>query len=120
MSGSVDTLSAEYPVLVPQETAFFGRGDTLPQLGNSPEATRAAFENEVGAVSSAIRLGNGSAFLQVLEERPAGIPDFEEVKEQVRSQLKERKVMELARVQGGCASRDASERGGGESGPRSS
>ena len=43
------------------------------------------------------RLGNGSAFLQVLEERPAGIPDFEEVKEQVRSQLKERKVMELAR-----------------------
>ncbi len=97
-SGSVDTLSAEYPVLVPQETAFFGRGDTLPQLGNSPEATKAAFENEVGKVSSSVRLGNGYAFLQVLEERPAGIPEFEEVKEQVRNQLKERKVMDLARA----------------------
>jgi peptidyl-prolyl cis-trans isomerase D len=98
VSGSVDTLSAEYPVLVPQETAFFGRGDTLPQLGNSPEATKAAFENEVGKVSSSIRLGSGYAFLQVLEERPAGIPEFEEVKEQARNQLKERKVMDLARA----------------------
>jgi peptidyl-prolyl cis-trans isomerase D len=98
ISGSVDALSAEYPVLVPQETAFFGRGDFLPQLGNSPEATKAAFENEVGKVSSSIRLGNGYAFVQVLEERPAGIPDFEEVKEKVKSQLKERKVMDLARA----------------------
>jgi peptidyl-prolyl cis-trans isomerase D len=97
-SGNVDALSAEYPVLVPQETAFFGRGETLPQLGNSPEASRVAFEADVGSVSSSIRLGNGYAFLQVLEERPAGIPDFEEVKEQARSQLKERKVMDLARA----------------------
>lgn len=97
-SGSVDALSADYPVLVPQETAFFGRGDNLPQLGNSPEATRAAFENKVGQVSSSIRLGNGYAFLQVLEERPAGTPDFEEVKEEARNQLRDQKVMELARA----------------------
>jgi peptidyl-prolyl cis-trans isomerase D len=97
-SGSVDALSAEYPVLVPQETAFFGRGDTLPQLGNSPEATRAAFENEVGQVSSSVRLGNGYAFLQVLEERPAGTPDFEEVKEEARNQFRDQKVMELAQA----------------------
>jgi peptidyl-prolyl cis-trans isomerase D len=97
-SGSVDALSAEYPVLVPQETAFFGRSDNLPQLGNSPEATRAAFENKVGQVSSSIRLGNGYAFLQVLEERPAGTPDFEEVKEEARNQLRHQKVMELARA----------------------
>jgi peptidyl-prolyl cis-trans isomerase D len=97
-SGSVDTLSAEYPVLVPQETAFFGRGDSVPQLGNSPEATRAAFENDIGQVSDSIRLGNGFAFLQVLEERPAGTPEFEEVKEEARSQLRGQKVMELARA----------------------
>jgi len=97
-SGSVDALSAEYPVLVPQETAFFGRGETLPQLGNSPEATKAAFETEIGQVSSSIRLGNGYAFLQVLEERPAGMPDFEEVKEEARNQLREQKVRELARA----------------------
>jgi len=97
-SGNLDALSAEYPVLVPQETAFFGRADNLPQLGNSPEATKAAFENEVGQVSSSIRLGSGFAFLQVLEERPAGIPDFDEVKEEARKQLRDRKVMELARA----------------------
>ncbi len=98
VAGSIDALSAEYPLLVPQETAFFGRGDSVPQLGNSPEATRAAFETEVGKVSSAVRLGNGSAFLQVLEERPSGIPGFEEVREQARSQLSDQKVMELARA----------------------
>jgi peptidyl-prolyl cis-trans isomerase D len=97
-SKSVDTLAAEYPLLVPQETGFFGRNDNLPQLGNSPEASRAAFETEVGGVSSSIRLGNGYAFLQVLEERPPGIPDFEEVKERARTELRDRKVMELARA----------------------
>ncbi len=98
VSGSVDTLAAEYPLLVPQETAFFARADNVPQLGNSPEATRAAFENEVGQVSSSIRLGNGYAFLQVLEERPAGIIDFEEAKEEARNQLRNEKIMELARA----------------------
>jgi peptidyl-prolyl cis-trans isomerase D len=97
-SGSVDALSAVYPLLVPQETPFFARGERLPQLGNSPEATRAAFENEIGTVSSSIRLGNGYAFLQVLEERPAGVPDFEESKEEAKSQLRNQKVAELARA----------------------
>jgi peptidyl-prolyl cis-trans isomerase D len=97
-SGSIDALSAEYPLLVSQETAFFGRADNLPQLGNSPEATRAAFETEVGRVSSSVRLGNGYAFLQVLEERPAGIPEFDEVKEQALGRVRDRKAMDLART----------------------
>jgi peptidyl-prolyl cis-trans isomerase D len=96
-SGNLDALSAEYPLLVPQETAFFAQGDNVPQLG-SPEAVRTAFETEVGQVSSSIQLGNGYAFLQVVEERPAGIPDFEEVKEPARTRLKDQKVMELARA----------------------
>jgi peptidyl-prolyl cis-trans isomerase D len=95
-SGNLDALSAEYPLLVPQETGFFGRADNVPQLG-SPEAVRTAFDTEVGKVSSSIQLGNGYAFLQVLEERPAGTPDFEEVKEMARARLKDEKVMELAR-----------------------
>jgi len=97
-SGSVDALSAEYPLLVSQETAFFGRSESLPQLGNSPEATRAAFDNEIGKVSSSIRLGNGYAFLQVLEERPSGTPEFEEMKEEARNQLRDQKAMELTRA----------------------
>jgi peptidyl-prolyl cis-trans isomerase D len=96
-SGNLDALTAEYPLLVPQETPFFARADNVPQLG-SPEAVRTAFETEVGEVSSSIQLGNGYAFLQVLEERPAGTPDFEEAKEPARARLKDEKVMERARA----------------------
>jgi peptidyl-prolyl cis-trans isomerase D len=99
---NVDALAAEWPLLVSQETPFFGRSDTLPQLGNSSETTRAAFDTEVGEVSSSIRLGSGYAFLQVLEERPPGIPDFEEVKESARTGLREQRVMELTRARAGA------------------
>ncbi|HSF18869.1 MAG TPA: SurA N-terminal domain-containing protein [Vicinamibacteria bacterium] len=96
-SGSIDALSAEYELLVPQETQFFGREDVLPQLSSSRDAVRIAFETPVAGISPAIRLGNGYAFLQVLEEREAGIPDFEEVQAAAKSAARERRVMELAR-----------------------
>ena len=51
----------------------------------------------MGKVSPAVRLGTGYAFLQVLQERPAGIPDFEEVKDDARTRLKNQRAMELAR-----------------------
>ena len=94
--GSVDALSTEYPLLVPQETPFFGLQDRLPQLGNSLEAARAAFEEPVGSVTPAIRLGNGYAFLQVIDERPAGIPELDEIKVEVEAELRDAQVMELA------------------------
>lgn len=78
-AGSIDSLVASYDRLVPEETPWFSETDTLPQLGNSLEPAQVAFEIDVGEVSPPIRLGNGYAFLQVLEERPAGIPDFEDV-----------------------------------------
>lgn len=96
-SESVDALSAAYPLLVPQETPFFGKGDTLPQLGNSPDATRVAFETGIGKVSSPVRLGNGYAFLQVLEERPAGVAGFDEVKNEAIDKVRDQKLMELAK-----------------------
>jgi peptidyl-prolyl cis-trans isomerase D len=96
-SGSVDALSAQYPLLVPQETAFFGKQDTLPQLGNSPDASRVAFETEVGKVSSPVRLASGYAFLQVLQERPAGVPDFDEVKTEAIDKLRNQRLMDMAK-----------------------
>ncbi len=96
-SGSVDALSAQYPLLVPQETGFFGRSDALPQLGNSPDATRVAFETDVGKVSEPVRLQSGYAFLQVLEERPAGVPGFDEVKAEARDKVRDQKLMEMAK-----------------------
>jgi peptidyl-prolyl cis-trans isomerase D len=95
-SESVDALSAQYPLLVPQETAFFGKQDNVPQLGNSPDASRVAFETDVGKVSSPVRLSSGYAFLQVLQERPAGVPPFDEVKNEAIEKLRNQRLMELA------------------------
>lgn len=95
-SGSIDALTAQYPLIIPQETGFFSRSDNLPQLGNAPDAVRIAFETDVGKISPAIRLSNGFAFLQVLEERPAGVPDFEEVKAVAEQKLKDERVSALA------------------------
>jgi peptidyl-prolyl cis-trans isomerase D len=95
-SGNIDALSTEYPLLVPQETPFFGLQDRMPQLENSPEAARAAFDVPVGSVTPIIRLGNGYAFLQVIEERPAGIPQLDEVTGEVEADLRGERVMELA------------------------
>lgn len=97
-AGALDALSAEYPLLIPQDTQFFGRHDPLPQLGNSTEAARLAFETDVGGITPAIPLGPGAgyAFLQVLEERDAGIAPFEEVETQAREQLRDQRAMERA------------------------
>lgn len=99
-SGSIDALTGEYPLLVPQDTAFFGAGDTLPQLGNSAEATRLAFETDIMDITPAISLGpqGGYVFLQVLEERDAAVAPFEEVENQARQNVRDERTMELARA----------------------
>ena len=101
-AGSVDALTAEYELLVPQDTGFFGPNDPVPQLSNSVEAARAAFDVDVGEVTPAVRiggaLGGGYAFLQVLEERPAGIAPFEEVEVEAREKLRHEHAMRLAKA----------------------
>jgi len=98
-AGSIDALTAEYPLLVPQDTPFFGAEDPLPQLGNSIEATRQVFEADVLGITPAIALGPGGgyAFLQVLEEREASVAPFEDVQNQARQQLRDQRALELAR-----------------------
>lgn len=97
-AGSIDALVAEYELIIPQDTEFFSRDEALPQLSNSRDATRVAFETPVASVSPPIRLGNGFAFLQVLEERPAGVPEFEAIEATVTARAREHRVMELAKA----------------------
>ncbi|GMR22168.1 MAG: peptidylprolyl isomerase [Acidobacteriota bacterium] len=113
-AGSIDALTAEYPLLVPQDTPFFGADDPLPQLGNSIEATRRVFEADVLDVTPAIPLGAGGGyvFLQVLEEREAGVAPFEEVKNQAREQLRKQRAMELARNRADEARQQLMSKGG--------
>ncbi len=98
-AGAIDALTAEYPLLVPQDTPFFGAEDPLPQLGSSAEATRLAFEIDIMDITPAIPLGPGGGyvFLQVLEERKAAVEPFEEAQDQARQLLRDQRAMELAR-----------------------
>jgi len=113
-AGSIDALTAEYPLLVPQDTPFFGAEDPLPQLGNSIEATHRVFETDVLDITPAIPLGPGGgyAFLQVLEEREASVAPFEEVQTEVRQQVRDQRAMELARARADDVYRQLTDEGG--------
>ncbi len=89
-SQAIDALTADYPLLVPQDTPFFARGEPLPQLSNVMAASQTAFETDINSVTPAIPLGPGAgyAFLQVLEERPAGIEPFDTVEAKVTEKLR--------------------------------
>jgi peptidyl-prolyl cis-trans isomerase D len=97
-SGSIDALTAEYELLVPQDTAFFGRADRIPQLSASQAAANLAFETAIGDITAAIPLGfgRGYAFLQILEERAAGTADFDEVRVEAAEKLRSSHAMDLA------------------------
>lgn len=117
-AGSLDALSAEYPLLVPQDTQFFGEADTLTQLGNSAEATQLAFDADIMGITPAISLGarGGYVFLQVLEEREAAVAPFDEVSNQARQQLLEKRAMELAHARADEVHAQLSDEGGEDSG----
>jgi peptidyl-prolyl cis-trans isomerase D len=96
---SLDALAQRYGSVELKETPFFGRTDPLPQLGNSSEAKQLAFELEIGEVSPPVRVGAGYAFFEVTGENPPRVPDLEEIKDQVRTDLIQKKAMELARIE---------------------
>ena len=95
---SFDALTAQYELLVPQDTAFFGRNDRIPQLSGSQAAANLAFETDIGKITSRIPLGfgRGYAFLQILEEREASTAEFDEVRVEAAEQLRSKQAMSLA------------------------
>ena len=93
---SLEALAQRYPTVQLQETSFFGREDTIPQLGNSPEARKLAFDLNIGEVSPAIRIGTGYAFFEILEENEPRIPSLDEIKERVRADLVQERAMKSA------------------------
>jgi peptidyl-prolyl cis-trans isomerase D len=95
-TNSLEAFAEERQRLKVQETPFFGRQDTLAQLGGSREIRRMAFELPIGEISPPVRLGNGYAFFKVLEERPPHVPDLEEVKTRVQEDLRREKAMAKA------------------------
>jgi peptidyl-prolyl cis-trans isomerase D len=96
---NLEALTQRYERVELQETPFFGKQDPLPQLGNSTEAKRLAFELELGKVSPPVRVGDGYGFFEVVEENPPRVPEFEEIKERIRTDLVHDKAMASARSQ---------------------
>jgi peptidyl-prolyl cis-trans isomerase D len=94
---SLEALSQRYESVPLQETPFFGQEDPLPQLGGSTEASRLAFELEIGDVSPPVRSGGGYSFFEVMEENPPRVPELEEINENVRTDIVRERAMVLAR-----------------------
>ena len=98
-SDSLDDLMGDYPLLIPQESDFFSAGDPVAGLG-SAELSALAFELEIGAVGGPVRLPTGYGFVEVLEERPPHIPEFEDIRERVMAELEEERARSLAEEAG--------------------
>jgi peptidyl-prolyl cis-trans isomerase D len=94
---SLDALGQRYESIELQETPFFGKADPLPQLDDSSEAKRLAFELEIGKVSPPVRVRGGYGFFEVTGENPPRIPELEEIEEKVRNDLVQEKALALAR-----------------------
>ena len=92
---SLDDLTRDYPLLIPQESDFFSAGDTVAGPG-SAEVSTLAFELPVGDVGGPVRLLTGFAFIEVLEERPPHVPEFDDIREQVTRGLEEERAKSLA------------------------
>ncbi len=92
---SLDELVEGHPLLFAQESTLFGASDTIVELG-SEEAARLAFETEVGGVAGPVQLPLGVAFMEVLEEQPPRIPEFDEVREELLATMREERAAALA------------------------
>ncbi len=87
--------------LTVKESAFFQRGDPLPEFGPTSQVGTEAFNLKDGAVSDAIRTGNAFAFIAVSGKEAARGPKFEEVKEKVRADAVTEKAAAAARAKAG-------------------
>lgn len=79
----------------PLPNALLPPGELRTYLG--PSLTRAALELQPGETSAPIAHGSGHAVLEVLQREPAATPPFEQVREQVRTEMQRRADEEAVR-----------------------
>lgn len=76
-------------------TDFFGRTDSLPGIGNSPQFTEAAFGAAQNSAPDQVQISQGIAVYQVTEIKPAATPAFEEIRGRVESDFKNERAQVL-------------------------
>ncbi|HEX8185371.1 MAG TPA: peptidyl-prolyl cis-trans isomerase, partial [Blastocatellia bacterium] len=80
-----------------KETPFFAEGDTLPELGQSPELESALFGLEnPGDVADYVTTSNGAIVAQYVEKRDPHAPTFEEARSKVEQRFRNEKAKEVA------------------------
>ena len=93
-----------------KETGFVKRGDNVTDIGNSDQFWEAIDPlKSAGDVGDRVSIKNGFAVPALVEERPARIPEFAEVREQVTERVKQ----ERARAQLEQVARDLANSAGG-------
>jgi peptidyl-prolyl cis-trans isomerase D len=71
-------------VVTYNETPWFAKGEAVPGIGANPGFSDAAWNTKLGQISAApVSTARGPAFVKPIEQRPAGMPPFEEIKARV-------------------------------------
>jgi peptidyl-prolyl cis-trans isomerase D len=66
------------------ETPWVAKGEAIPGIGSNPRFSDEAWNTKLGQISAtAVSTIRGPAFVKPSEERPAGVPPFEEIKARV-------------------------------------
>ncbi len=99
-AGRLEDLLGGNPLVMVQETDFFAEGEVVFELA-SAEAASVAFALDVGDVGGPVALATGVAFIEVTEERAPHVPEFDAVRDELMSEMRNERAMELAREEAG-------------------
>jgi peptidyl-prolyl cis-trans isomerase D len=70
-------------------TPWVARGEPVPGIGANPQFADEAFSTKIGRVSkTAVSTARGPAIVKPAEERPAGVPPFDELRTRVADEWK--------------------------------
>jgi len=83
------------------ESPYFKESGPLPGLENVKNAASAAFSLEINEVGPKLETPDGYVLFQLLEKKPASIPELDSIRERVTSDLKKEKAEQSAEKNAG-------------------
>ena len=73
--------------LVSETSPLFSPGAAIPGIGNAPDLSTRVFSMSEGAISAPQRVPNGFVLARLVQVKPSGIPELEEVRRRVEQDL---------------------------------
>ena len=81
-----------------QITPFISPGNSFPSIGSAPNLSTKVFSMSIGEISTPVEVPNGYLLVKLLEIKSSSVPDFTEVKQQVKESITNEKTEEIART----------------------